>query len=146
MLADQNGEGVFQFGAALGQRGGFGFGGGQFGFGAGDIEFVADAAFEAAAHQPHLLLAQVHRAGDGGDFRVERAEREIVLRDVGLQREQDVVERGERGLGVGAGAFETAPDAAPQINFVAQIERRAERVGRDVAEARVPDSANSAGA
>ena len=62
--------------------------------------------------------------------------RKIILRHVGLEREQDVIEICQRGLGIGAGAFKPAPDAAPQIHFVAQIERRAEGVGGQVAEAR----------
>ena len=62
--------------------GGFRFGGGQFGFGASHIQFVADAAFKAAADQSHLFSAQAHRARDGRDFSVERAEREIILRDI----------------------------------------------------------------
>ena len=59
-------------------------------------KFVANAAVETAAHQSHLFLAQIHRAGHGGDLRVERPESEIILRDVGLQRQQHIAERRER--------------------------------------------------
>jgi hypothetical protein len=76
----------------LGERRGFRFGGGQFGFGAGDVEVVADAAVETAADQLHLFLAQINRAGHGGDFGVERPEPEIILRDVGLERQQHIAE------------------------------------------------------
>jgi hypothetical protein len=60
--------------ALLGERGGFGLGGGEFGFGLGDVEFAADAAFETAAHEPDLFMAQIHRAVHRGDFGVERAQ------------------------------------------------------------------------
>ena len=73
---------------------------------------------------------------DGGDFRIERAKRKIILRHVGLEREQHVVIIRERRLRIGARAFKTAAHAAPQIHFVAQVQRRVEGVGRDVAEAR----------
>ncbi len=91
------------------------------------VEFIADAAVEAAAHQAHLFLAQINRAVHGGDFRVERPEPEIILRDVGLESQQDIVEGRQRALGVGARAFETAAHAAPQINFVTQVQRRRAR-------------------
>jgi hypothetical protein len=108
----------------LGQRGGFRFGGGQLGFGLGDIEFIADAAFVAAADQLHLFLAQAHRAGHRGDFGVERAQGKIILRDIGLEGEQDIVIIRERCLGIGPGAFKSAPHAAPEVDLITQIQRR----------------------
>ena len=72
---------------------------------------------------------------DGGDFRVERSQCKIILRHVGLEREQHVVKIRQRRLRIGARALKKAAHAAPQIHFVAQVQRRAEGVGRDVAEA-----------
>ncbi len=119
------------------EPGGFGFGAGKFSFGAGDIQVAADAAIETAAHQPNLFFAQIHRPHNRGDLRIERPQCEIILRDFGMEREQDILKHGKRGLCVGAGAFEPAPDASPQINFVAQVERGAERIRRAAAEARL---------
>ena len=113
VLADENGQGVFKFGAAPGERGGVRFRGGEFRFGASNVEFVADAPFEAAAHELHLLFAQVDGRCDRSDFGVERAQGKIILRYIRVQEEQDIVERGDRRLCLGAGALEAATDAAP---------------------------------
>ena len=133
--ANQDGQGVLELGAAFGQRGGFGFRGCQFGFRSRDVQLVADAALETAADELDLLVAQAHGAGHSGDLSIERAEQEIVLRDVSLEGEQDVVVGGEGGRGLGAGALEAAADPSPQINLVAQVERGAEGVGRQRPEA-----------
>jgi integrase len=113
IAADQDGNGVLQFRALLRERGGLSLGGGKFGFSANDVEVVADAAVETAADQTHLLLAQINRASHGGDFRVESAEPEIILRNVGLERQQHIVERRERSLGIGARAFKSTAHTAP---------------------------------
>ncbi len=85
--AAEDGDGVLKLGAALGKGSGFGFGDGQLGLGAGGVQLAADAAVEAAAHETNLLVAQVNGAGDDADFGVEGAEGEVVLRDVGLERQ-----------------------------------------------------------
>src|SRR5258708_36383501 len=122
--------------SALGQRRRLGLRGGHCGLRAGDIELAANAALETASYQPELFLAQINRARDRRNFSVQRADCKIVLRHVGLERKQDVIERSERCLGVRAGALKTATHATPEIDLVAQIERRAERISGYRTEAR----------
>ena len=137
IIAGQNGDGVFKLRAALSERRGFRFGRGEFGFGARDIEVVADAAIETAADELDLFFAQIHGAVHGGDFRIQRANGKIIFRHVRLKRQQHAIKSGERRLRIGAGAFKTAAHPAPQIHFVTQVQRHAERIRGDVAETRV---------
>ncbi len=49
------------------------------------VQLVADAAFKAAARETHQFAPQLDLAAHCRDFGIERAQREIILRDVGLQ-------------------------------------------------------------
>jgi len=131
---DENGNGVFQFRPLLRQRGGLRFGSRQLRFRARDVQVTANPALEPAANEPHLLFAQPHGPRHGGDFGVQCSHRKIILGNVGLEREQHIVERGQRCLGVGSRAFETAPNPAPKVNFVTEIQRDTERAGGKIAE------------
>ena len=136
IFADEKSNGIFHFVALMGQRGGFGLGGGQFGQGLRDIQFTADAAFKTAAYEAHLFISQIHGAGHGGDFGVQRTQGEIILCDVRLKGEQDVVIICERRLGVVPSTLKAAPHAAPEVNFIAQIQRSGDRVGSNAAKVR----------
>jgi hypothetical protein len=104
-----------EFSTAPGQRGRFGLGGREFGFSASDVEFVANATFKAAAHKSNLLLAQVHRARNGGDFSVERPERQNSFGATSpWSVSRDVVDGSERGLGKSRARFEIRAGPAPR--------------------------------
>ncbi len=100
-------------------------------------EFVADAAVETAAREAHEFLSQLDLADDRGQFAVQGAEPKIVLRQIGLQGKQHLVHGRERTLRVSPRAFEAPAHAAPEIDLIAEIERRAESVHGDRAEARL---------
>ena len=53
---------------------------------AGNVEFAADAALETAPNKPNLLFAQIDRAVDGRNLRIEGAKSKIILRYIRLER------------------------------------------------------------
>ncbi len=57
------------------------------------------------------------------------------MRDIRLKGEENIVKCREGRLGIRAGALKSPPDAAPQINFVAEIERRRNGVRSQTAKA-----------
>ena len=67
------------------QRSGFRFRRGKFGFGTRHVQVIANTAIKTAAHELHLLFAQIDRAVHRGDFRVERANREMEIARLGSQ-------------------------------------------------------------
>src|SRR5581483_7968610 len=94
--AGQNGDGVFQLSTALRERGGLRLSRCQLRLGARHVQLIADAAVKPATHESYLLVSEINGAFDDGDFRVERAQREVVLGDIGLQRYQHIIKSRQR--------------------------------------------------
>ena len=93
-----------------------------------DIQIGNDAASPAVLRQFQRAPIRFNRAGNQRVFIVQRAQREIIVRDFGA----DVQFRGFQIVGAGdktrVGGFGLPPHAAPQINFPAEINRRGEGV------------------
>ena len=104
-------------------------GGRQLGFRARHVEVVARAEAEPRLRQPQRLAAQLDRLPEHRAVRVDRPQREIRGGHVGMQRQADGFEAGDRGLGDRGRGFRGAPDPAPEIHLVADVDGHAELGG-----------------
>jgi len=85
----QDGEGVFQFGAALAREAASASWWRVSACQPGDVEFAADAPSKRLRTSRTCFFSQVHGPRDGGDFSVEAARvRNNFWRDIGLEGEE----------------------------------------------------------
>jgi len=125
--ARQNRQRIFHLVPLPGECGGIGLGGGQFGL----RWAMSNSLPIPPSKRPRVnctCSCAIPPCWSPWRFRIQRAQGKIISRHVRLQGEQDIVVRGERGLGIGAGAFEAAPHPAPQVNLIAQIQGRGDVV------------------
>lgn len=69
----------------------------------------------------HGLLTKFDGVLKVGNFGIERAENEVVNGSIGGQCEKNILIISGAGLCLGAAGFKGAADAAPKLDFVAQI-------------------------
>ena len=78
--------------------------------------------------QSEIFFAQFNGLGHDVPVQINGPNHKISLRHVRLEGEQDVLIGGGAGLGLFARGPEGAPDAPPEVNLVAQIQRKDEIV------------------
>src|ERR1035437_11108917 len=85
--------------------------------GLGYVGFGADAALQAALGQVELVFQVGNGSVEQLDLGVEAAQLEVVDGHFCMKAEVDVCTVGGAGLGVGAGCFNGAADAAPEVRL-----------------------------
>ena len=110
-------DGVFVLGAGHADVDELGAHGFKLGAGLGHVGFGADAAGQEALGEVELMF----EVGDGRfeqlALGVEAAQLEVVGGHLGMKAEVDVGLVGGAGLGAGAGGFDGAADAAPEVRL-----------------------------
>ena len=105
-----------------------GLGGVQQGFRFGDVEAAGYAAFVASLGQVESFLLQVDIIFQDDAILVDETRHDVILGHVGFDGEQHVFVVGDGSLHLRPGRFHRAPDAAPQVDFVADVRRQNELV------------------
>jgi hypothetical protein len=121
-LAAEEGQCVEGFGALPLEVGKVAASPGKRGFGLDGVNFGDAAGFVTGLQDAGGSFAGANGTGGGGDLGVEGADEEIIDSDIGGESEEDVLGVGGGGLGLSGGGLEGAADAAPEVQFVAEIE------------------------
>src|SRR6185295_8171052 len=100
----------------------FGLRDGHLGVGPGAVEFGRGASVHTGLKDLLSFAAEPDGFANDDALAVKGADVEIILSHFSLHAQESVMEICRAGLGVGAGAFERAANAAPEIDLVAQVE------------------------
>ena len=83
-----------------------------------DIERADVTGRKALLENPQLRVTARHGVGEYRQFSVGRAQQEIALRDIGLDRQQQRLKERRVGLRIGARRAQTVAYTTQQIEFV----------------------------
>ena len=100
----------------------------QFRFRLRHIHFAVGAACVEGIDEREIFLAQYNGLAHHVPVQINGPDHKIRLCHIGVEGEKDVLVGGGAGLGLFARGPEGAPDAPPEVNLVAQIQRKDEIV------------------
>ena len=128
-LSDQQRQAVLDFAAPLPQRDHFSLGDRHLGFCPAQVQPVAYAMLIAAGHQTQVFPAQLHGFFQQFDFTIQGAQGKIGPGHFPVQNQAEIFHLCRPGGEIGSGGFAEPAQAAPEINFVTEIQGQVQGSG-----------------